>query len=142
MADNDPSDDGPKRPASHRNGRLPETGLSSGDLAGGEGDQPERRFFGMEDLDEDMSIALIEDAHSLPGIYPVVVIAARGDTFRATLVATVELEQQGDPFTITHRESSQGNFISYRVELHVESGRDALQRKSVLAALEGVVAVF
>lgn len=100
------------------------------------------RLFGVDPLDEALSIELIEDAHSLPGIYPVVVIAARDEEFREILLATVESEQDGDPFTITVRESSRGNFISYRVELHVESGRAALDRKAALAALEGVVTVL
>lgn len=148
MSDHDPIEDGEFEEDSSSSGRN--NGRSNGrvygnvdgtrDEASEEGVQP--RMFGVDLIDEEMSIALIEDAHSLPGVYPVVVIAARDEAFRALLLATVESEQRGDPFTITDRKSSRGNFISYRVELHVDSGRAALKRKAALAALEGVVTVF
>ena len=113
-----------------------------GDADGDAPQEAQPAVFGVDDLDEEQSIELIESAHELPGIYPVVVIAARDEVFRAILLATIEFEQDGHPFTITDRESSRGNFISYRVEMHVLSGRVALHRKAVLASLTGVVTIL
>jgi putative lipoic acid-binding regulatory protein len=89
--------------------------------------------------DHERVLAAIDEAYDLPGRFPVVLIAPSGSGFRDQL--DVELGRlQGDaPFDIRERESRHGNYMSYRIELHVESAEDALAKKSALAELPGVL---
>jgi putative lipoic acid-binding regulatory protein len=83
--------------------------------------------------------AAMEDAYGFPGFYPVVVIARQGPDFEADLQATLAAEQGGSPYRIRERTSRKGNYVSYRVELYVETAQAALDRKAILAELPGVL---
>jgi len=109
---------------------------------GRQGNRAKPRVLGAEELDAQTRIDLIEGAHDLPGKFPVVVIAARDAEFHAMLMATVAAEQGDDPFTVSERRSRAGNYIAYRLELHVADGRIALSRKAVIGNLPGVVALL
>lgn len=81
----------------------------------------------------------IEQAHDLPGFFPVVLIARSGIGFRGRLESELDRMQEGAPYRITRRLSAHGNYKAYRVELHVASGVVALARKALLAQLPGVI---
>ena len=87
-------------------------------------------------------VAAMESQHAFPGYYPVVVIARRGEGFEERLRGAIEAQQGEAPWRLTERRSRQGNYVSYRVELHVDDARTALQRKAVLAELSGVLVLL
>lgn len=90
-------------------------------------------------VDDQTILDAIERAHEFPGYYPIVVIARREVAFEARLHAAVESSQHGAPYRIRERQSRQGNYSAYRVEIYVESAEMALARKAALAALAGVL---
>lgn len=67
------------------------------------------------------------------------VIARSGDAFLERLEAAVAQAQGEAPYRITERPSSQGSYVSYRLELHVDSAREALEKKRVVSELDGVM---
>ena len=81
----------------------------------------------------------MDDEYGFPGYYPVVVIARQSLNFEAHLQATVAAEQGERPYRIRERPSREGNYVSYRVELYVDTAQAALDRKAVLADLPGVL---
>jgi putative lipoic acid-binding regulatory protein len=87
-------------------------------------------------------VAAMERQHDFPGFYPVVVIARRDVDFEARLRGAVAAQQGAAPWRITERRSRRGNYVSYRVELHVDTARIALARKAVLAGLRGVLVIL
>jgi putative lipoic acid-binding regulatory protein len=92
-----------------------------------------------EARDEFALILAMEEAHEFPGYYPVIVIAQQGEDFRALLYQTLSVTQGQAPFEVTERPSRKGTYISYRIEIFVESARSALDRKLVISSLEGVL---
>lgn len=97
---------------------------------------------GMPELDEATRIALLEDHYEFPGFFPVVVIASRSVEFHARLESVVSEAQDGDPYRVNERQSSKGNYASYRVEMHVADARTALARKEMLGELPGIYALI
>lgn len=93
-------------------------------------------------LDEDTQIALLEAHYTFPGAFTIVLITRPDDAFYALLQATVAAEQGVDSYEIEVRPSRQGNYVAYRVHVHVHSARMALNRRRVLAALPDLYAVF
>ncbi len=91
------------------------------------------------EIDEAQLISAMEEAHEFPGYYPVVVIAHEGEAFRALLHATLLDEQGSAPFLVQERASRKGTYISYRIEIFVESAAVALARKQVISGIEGVL---
>jgi putative lipoic acid-binding regulatory protein len=83
--------------------------------------------------------AAMEEVYDFPGYYPVVVIARRGLDFEAVLQATLAAAQGDAPFRVRERASRAGNYVSYRVEVHVSTAHQALARKNLLADLPGVL---
>ncbi len=83
-------------------------------------------------------IEAMEEAHDFPGFYKVVVIAESDDGFRASLVQLVEVSQAEAPYRMQQRPSRRGTYVAYHLELYVETAGEALNRKSLLAQLEGV----
>lgn len=100
-----------------------------------DGDLPELP----EAHDETHLINAMEEAHEFPGYYPVIVIAHEDDAFRELLYRTLSITQGTAPFEVTERPSRKGTYISYRIEIFVESARSALDRKMVISSLEGVL---
>lgn len=90
-------------------------------------------------LDEGAQIAALELAHEFPGYFPVVVIARREEAFEARLEGLVVELQGAQPYRMRRRASRQGTYMSYRLELHVQTARDALGRRARLAELPGIV---
>jgi putative lipoic acid-binding regulatory protein len=86
--------------------------------------------------------AALDGVYDFPAFYPVVVIARQGFEFGAELHATVAAAQGDQPFRIRERKSSGGKYVSYRVEMHVPTARQALARKSLLAQLPGVLVLL
>jgi len=93
-------------------------------------------------LDEATQIQLLETYHTFPGSFTIVLITRPDESFVALLQATVAAEQGIDMFEIEVRPSSKGNYVAYRVHVHVSSARAALDRRRVLAALPDLYAVF
>ncbi len=93
-------------------------------------------------LDEATQIALLEAHYAFPGAFTIVLITRPDEAFFALLQATLAAEQGVDAFEIETRPSRKGNYVSYRVHVHVHSARTALQRRRVLAALPDLYAVF
>ena len=126
-----------------QSGIEPRRGASNGAAARLEGRMPSGdRVLGTEPLDRETRVALLEDAHDFPGPFRIVVIARAGEAFLARLEATVASLQGDEPYTITERPSRKGTYVSYRVEVHVGGGQDALDRKDALAGLPGVVTLL
>lgn len=125
MATRSPNPDDPDQPA----GADPAPTGSKGDAAGGV-------------LDEATQIQLLEAYHTFPGSFTIVLITRPDDAFVALLQATVAAEQGVDTFEIEVRPSRKGNYVAYRVHVHVSSARAALDRRRVLAALPDLYAVF
>jgi putative lipoic acid-binding regulatory protein len=94
------------------------------------------------EAEERRLIEAMENAHEFPGYYPVVLIARRGLGFEAELNATLAATQGDDPFRIRERTSRQGNYVSYHVDVFVQSAHDALARKQVLAEMPGVIVML
>ncbi len=94
-----------------------------------------------EAVDDSQIIEAMEAAHVFPGYYPIVVIARDDDDFRERLNAVLGGWGSSDarPFRISERPSSQGAYISFRVEVFVDSPRTALDRKTVIAEIAGVL---
>jgi putative lipoic acid-binding regulatory protein len=90
-------------------------------------------------LDESEMEAALELAHTFPGYFPVVVIARHEPTFESRLVEIIVAIQDGAPHTLRRRASRHGSYMSYRIEIHVESARQALSRRNRLSEVEGVV---
>lgn len=88
--------------------------------------------------EQERMIAAMEEQHDFPGFYKVVVIAEAGDAFHAALRQMVEVIQAEAPFRIGRRDSSRGGYVAYHLEIHVDSARTALERKHLIARLEGV----
>jgi putative lipoic acid-binding regulatory protein len=84
-------------------------------------------------------LAAMASRHTFPGFYPVVVIGHHDAAFLDRLRAAILLAQGSEPFTIRERQSSHGRYIAYHVELYVDTPRTALNRKTRLAAVEGVL---
>lgn len=90
-------------------------------------------------LDEGAQIAALELAHEFPGYFPVVVIARREEAFEARLEHLVVELQGAQPYRMRRRASRQGTYMSYRLELHVRTAREALGCRARLAELPGIV---
>lgn len=84
-------------------------------------------------------LTAMELSHTFPGFYPVVVIGHHGPDFEDRLRGAILVVQGSEPFTIRERQSAQGRYIAYHVELFVDTARTALSRKTVLAEVEGVL---
>jgi len=84
-------------------------------------------------------VAAMEQAHTFPGFYPVVVIGRHDDGFHDRLRSAVILAQGSAPFTLRQRPSSHGQYVAYHLEIYVDTARVALDRKGYLAAVEGVL---
>jgi putative lipoic acid-binding regulatory protein len=89
--------------------------------------------------DEAPLLEAMERSHTFPGFYPVVVIGHGDATFADRLTAAILLAQGSAPYTVRERRSSQGRYVSYHVELYVDTARTALTRKAMLASVEGVL---
>jgi hypothetical protein len=92
--------------------------------------------------EEQRLVDAMEGAHEFPGFYPVVVIARHGLGFEAELNASIAAVQGEAPFRIRERSSREGNYISYHVELYVESALEALERKAVIGGIAGVIVLL
>ena len=92
-----------------------------------------------EPQDEAHLLAAMELSHIFPGFYPVVVIGQHGTGFEERLRGAILVVQGSEPFTIRERQSAQGRYIAYHVELYVDTARTALSRKTMLAEVEGVL---
>jgi putative lipoic acid-binding regulatory protein len=90
-------------------------------------------------IDEAQLLMAMEEAHTFPGFYPVVVIGRHEDSFYDRLQEAVQLTQGSAPFTIRERKSSHGRYVAYHLELFVDTARLALARKAELAAIDGVL---
>lgn len=91
-------------------------------------------------IDEARLVEAMEAAHVFPGYYPIVVIARDDDAFRERLHATLGGWDAGDPaYRVTEQPSSRGAYVSFRVEIFVDSARMALDRKAVIAEISGVL---
>jgi len=90
-------------------------------------------------VEREQRIEAMENAHSFPGLYPIIIFARNDPVFYSHLHAALMYEQDGAPFTIIERESSKKNFISFRIELFVESAGIALEREEFLSGLDGVL---
>ena len=88
--------------------------------------------------EQERLIAAMEERHTFPGFYKVVIIAEAGEDFHAALWQMVEVIQSESPFRLSRRDSSKGGYVAYHLEIHVESARAALERKHLIAGLEGV----
>jgi len=115
-----PFDELPERIYGSRNGSGPESG-----------DDEARRV-----------LEAMEEEYNFPAFYPVVLIARGATGFDERLQAAVAAVQGEAPFRIRERPSSQGTYISYRVELFVADARTALARKAMLAGLSGVLVLL
>jgi len=93
-------------------------------------------------IDEARAIEAIESGHEFPVYFPIVVVARRGPEFHALLQRTVEGAQGDAPFRIRTRASRRGRFVSYHVEVFLESGREALARRSEIGGLPGVIVLL
>jgi putative lipoic acid-binding regulatory protein len=89
--------------------------------------------------DQAQLLEAMEQGHTFPGFYPVVVIGHHDPRFHDRLRGAILLAQGSEPFTIRERQSSQGRYIAYHVELYVDTPRTALSRKTLLAEVEGVL---
>ena len=49
------------------------------------------------------------------------------------------LAQGTEPYTIRQRQSAQGRYVAFHLELYVDTPRTALARKTMLAAVDGVL---
>lgn len=87
-------------------------------------------------------IRAMEAAYPFPTYYPVVIIAVHGEDFRGLLMATLAALQGEDPFRVSERASRKGTYISYRIEVFVASARTALERKTSLGQIEGVLVLL
>ncbi|MCC7019958.1 MAG: DUF493 domain-containing protein [Ardenticatenales bacterium] len=93
-------------------------------------------------LDEATQIQLLETYHTFPGPFTIVLITSADEAFVALLQATVAAEQGIDSFEIEVRPSRKGNYVAYRIHVHVANARAALDRRRVLATLPDLYAVF
>lgn len=84
----------------------------------------------------------MEERYHFPCFYPVVIIARNESAFAQRLEAALVYEQDGDDYTITERPSSQNNYISYRIEMFVQSAEVALRRKEFLRNVQGVMVLL
>lgn len=84
-------------------------------------------------------IEAIESGHEFPGLFAIVLIARHDPAFRERLDRAVVAIQGGAPFDIRERESRKGNYVSYHVEVFVESAEEALDRRTAFSALPGVL---
>jgi len=95
-----------------------------------------------EEDDEARLVSALEEAHAFPGFYPMVVIAREGEAFRALLHQALASDQSAASFRITERPSRKGTYVSYRVEVHVQTARAALALKGVISLLDGVIVIL
>ena len=91
------------------------------------------------ELSDSEMIEALEIGHTFPGDFPIVVIAKHGDDFPKLLEQTVSQAQGDAAYSITERPSSEGRYVSYRVEVHVDSAHAALERKRLISGLDGVI---
>ena len=122
----------------------PQGGPGSGDGGetggvgpGGNGSTPAPRSLSDEEL-----IQALELGHTFPCYFPIVVIAKRGEGFLERLEATVKEAQGEAPYRIAERPSREGRYVSYRLEVHVDGAREALDRQRGVAGLDGVLFVL
>lgn len=94
---------------------------------------------GWPDPTPDDLLHALEEAHEFPGYYPIVVIARTGEDFEELLRYELSHAQGESPYTIDARLSRNGNYVSYKVEVFVDSAQIALDRKAALADLDGVL---
>jgi putative lipoic acid-binding regulatory protein len=66
------------------------------------------------------------------------VIAEAGADFLDALRQLVEVAQADAPYRISRRDSRQGTYVAYHLEIYVFTADEALERKSLIAQLEGV----
>ena len=90
-------------------------------------------------LDETQQIEALELAHEFPGYFPIVVIARQDEGFTGRLEALVAELQGAAPHRSSQRSSSRGGYVSYRLELYVDSAAEALIRRASLSEMPGVV---
>ncbi len=90
-------------------------------------------------LDEDELVAALELAHVFPCRFPVVLIAPNEPDFRARLAQLVAELQEGREHSLSMDLSRHGRYAAYRLELYVESARQAVRHRARLAGLAGVV---
>lgn len=95
-----------------------------------------------EAIEEAQIISAMESAHAFPGYYPIAVIAKGDDAFRERLHVALGDMQGEAPFRVTERPSTNGTYISYRVEVHVESAHVARVRKNAIAGIAGVLVML
>jgi putative lipoic acid-binding regulatory protein len=91
---------------------------------------------------EDDVFAALSEAHALPGLFPVVLIARREAEFERRLGELLTELQGAAPFTVSPRPSINGTYASYRVEVWVEDARQGVARRGALAGLPGVLVVL
>jgi len=84
-------------------------------------------------------IKAMEEAYDFPCFYPASVIAKADEDFLVRLRKALDYEQGGREFRITKKPSSEGNYISYRIELFVDSADMALDMKDFIRKIYGVI---
>ncbi len=87
-------------------------------------------------------IEAMEEVYDFPCFYPASVIAKAGEDFLLRLRKALDYEQEGREFRITKKPSSKGNYISYRIELFVDSADMALDMKDFIRKIEGVIVLM
>jgi len=80
----------------------------------------------------------MEEHHPLPGFYPVVVIAIAGEAFAQSLITLVESHLGEAPYRLATRDSSQGLYVSYHLDVFVIDAESVLVMKEAIALMEGV----
>jgi putative lipoic acid-binding regulatory protein len=80
----------------------------------------------------------MEEHYSFPGDYKIVVIAKVDGGFKERLIAHLDAQVDVGPYRMRERKSSKGNYVSYHLQIHVESAVIALERKHDISRLDGV----
>ena len=84
-------------------------------------------------------LTAMEEVYEFPCFYPASVIAKAGEDFLARLRKALDYELEGREYKITKKQSTRGNYISYRIELFVDSADMALDMKEFIRKIEGVI---
>ena len=84
----------------------------------------------------------MEEVYDFPCFYPASVIAKAGEEFLQRLRKALDYELEGREYKITKKQSSSGNYISYRIELFVDSADMALDMKDFIRKVEGVIVLM
>ena len=93
-------------------------------------------------MSREQLLDVLRENYVFPGMFPITVIARSDLAFFAKLHVALDELQGESTYTVEEKPSSKKNFMSFRIEIFVESAETALYRKEAIGKIDGVLVML